>query len=117
MLEIREIYRQAFADAWAENTQGGPMSPAEAREARDYAREYAENELEAAWALRGQGCPVGHLCESCGGQHEDLRVVTVDTTVGQVCVTTCSTCIPAAPRTARALARFVAQHRLHRERA
>jgi hypothetical protein len=61
-------------------------------------------------------CPLGHRCESCGSEREDLRVETATTDLGVLCLTLCPPCAasdvtpPVAIGTA---VRLVHQHCAH----
>jgi hypothetical protein len=61
-------------------------------------------------------CPLGHRCESCGSEHDDLAVSTATTPLGVLCLTLCPPCAAFAemPRVAVGTAvRLVAQHCEH----
>lgn len=38
------------------------------------------------------GCPLGHRCESCGVERDDLAVSTASTPLGVLCLTLCPRC-------------------------
>lgn len=54
-INLDEIFEQAYAEAYALNMQGWDGTEAWEREAREYAREYAAGEVEAATELAREG--------------------------------------------------------------
>lgn len=40
-------------------------------------------------------CPLGHRCESCGAERDDLAVATANTPLGVLCLTLCPRCAAA----------------------
>lgn len=40
-------------------------------------------------------CPLGHRCESCGAERDDLAVDTATTPLGVLCLTLCPRCAAA----------------------
>lgn len=41
---------------------------------------------------RTDDCPLGHRCESCGVEGDDLTVATAGTPLGTLCLTLCPRC-------------------------
>jgi hypothetical protein len=62
-------------------------------------------------------CPLGHRCEACGVERDDLAVCTVELgRLGMACLTLCPRCAGstiAPPVSVSAAARLVAQHCIH----
>ena len=61
-------------------------------------------------------CPLGHRCESCGAERDDLAVSTAATLLGVLCLTLCPRCLAFGemPRlTAGTAVRLVVQHCTH----
>lgn len=61
-------------------------------------------------------CPLGHRCESCGADGEDLAVVAASTPLGVLCLTMCPRCAGsgvAPPVAVGTAARLVGQHAVH----
>ena len=61
-------------------------------------------------------CPLGHRCESCGTERDDLAVSTATTPLGVLCLTLCPQCaaFDEMPRVAvGTAARLVMQHCIH----
>ena len=61
-------------------------------------------------------CPLGHRCESCGAERDDLAVSTAATLLGVLCLTLCPRCLAFGemPRLAAGTAvRLVVQHCTH----
>lgn len=62
------------------------------------------------------GCPLGHRCESCGAERDDLAVGTAETALGVLCLTLCPRCAESAmapPVAVATAARLVGQHCMH----
>jgi hypothetical protein len=61
-------------------------------------------------------CPLGHRCESCGAERDDVAVSTATTPLGVLCLTLCARCAGATsapPVSVATAARLVAQHCEH----
>jgi hypothetical protein len=61
-------------------------------------------------------CPLGHRCEACGDERDDLAVTTASTAVGVLCVSLCPTCLAsgiAPPVSIGTAARLVGAHCVH----
>jgi hypothetical protein len=61
-------------------------------------------------------CPVGHRCESCGAERNDLDVSTAATALGVLCLTLCPRCAASdvtPPVSVGTAARLVGQHAGH----
>jgi hypothetical protein len=61
-------------------------------------------------------CPLGHRCESCGAERDDLTVSAATTPLGVLCLTLCPQCdaFDEMPRVAvGTAARLVMQHCMH----
>lgn len=65
---------------------------------------------------RTDTCPLGHRCESCGAERDDLTVATATTPLGVLCLTLCPRCAHSAdppPIAAATAARLVGHHCAH----
>lgn len=62
-------------------------------------------------------CPLGHRCESCGAERDDLTVQTVNLGgLGVACLTLCGRCASsdvAPPESVSTAVRLVMQHAMH----
>jgi hypothetical protein len=61
-------------------------------------------------------CPLGHRCEACGTERDDLAVATTTTAFGVLCLTLCPRCergMDVPPVSVGTAARLVAQHAGH----
>jgi hypothetical protein len=61
-------------------------------------------------------CPLGHRCEACGSERDDLLVDTAGTGMGVLCLTLCPPCASsdvAPPVSVTTAARLVLQHCEH----
>jgi len=62
-------------------------------------------------------CPLGHRCESCGAERDDLAVSTAATLLGVLCLTLCPRCnkgmVGDPPITTDTAGRLVRQHCHH----
>jgi hypothetical protein len=61
-------------------------------------------------------CPVGHRCESCGVESDDVAVAAIVTPLGVICLSRCGRCESSddpAPIHVGTAARLIEQHRAH----